>query len=436
MSAPLTLILGFGTPGPLLQKSLDAANCRFLSLPGTFADLARPQPSVWRSVAAALEEHRPDSVVWAQDALILWDRLQRALAVNHKPDFLWPLSLLLKDGKVEPCETDLFLAVGGFELSLFHFRALHDFHHAVRGRALAKLLAVSNTETMTIADYLHQSWLNFESVKAPDPWLIGVSDAFSFTALGRVLDDAMPTFIAQHSQWQMGRVALEARSRNTLAAADVARSNLDSMQLRMEGLMQRMSYYGFWPMKAGTSRLVLPCTGHHPVVDALIWRGSYCGKAVDLWNALFCQGGYTSVIDTRGDGHVFGLLFAAQQKSAVTCYAPSLQAASWAQAAIEANGLNVSIDMNAQPKADPDALAVIDENDDRLWGAVDLFIPFEKPPHHIQKRAIPAGYTALICAEDKLSLTQISDLSSVQEASVLVVLKKERAQKIMGGGKS
>lgn len=432
MSAPSILVFGFGEPGPLLAKSLEDGTASYVSLSGNFSDLLRPNPALWRSLTKTLEAQQPDLIMWAQNALILWDRLHRALAVNHEPDFLWPLSLELKDGNVLPSETDLFLAVGGFEMSLFGFGHLTRFHHAVRGRALAKLLAVSNLETMTLDDYLHQSWINFESVKAPDAWLIAGDASYALPDL----DASSQKFKQHHNQWQMGRVALEARSRNTLAAADVARSNLDMMQDRMESMMQRLPYHGFWPVKAGTARLALPCSGHHPVVQSLIWRGSYCGKSFDLWNALFCNGAYRSVVDTRDDGHAFALLFAAQQPNGkASCLSPSLGSAARAQAAAEANGLTVAIALNGKADAD-DGIAVIDEKDDALWGKMDLFIPFDAPPQHIQKRGVPDGYLAFTCEADALKLNQVSNLSAVQNASALILLKAERAQTILNGGRA
>lgn len=430
MSAP-SLILGFGDPGPLLQKSLAGGAYHYVPLPGDFAGLAKPQPDVWKTLSRILSESEPELVIWGQNALILQDRLDRALAVNHQPDFLWPLSLELQGGAVTPSETDLFLAIGGFEISLFGFDALRGFHHAARGRALAKLLAVSDIETMTIADYLHQSWMNFESVKAPDPWLIAGDESLALSGLG----EASVAFKAQHSQWQMGRAALEARSRNTLAAADIARSNLEVMQPRMGELMRRLPYHGFWPVKAGKTWLTLPCSGHHPVAQSLIWRGAYCGKAIDLWNALFCQGAYETVTDARGDGHLFGLLFAAQRPgAAVTCASPSLDSAALAQAAAEANDLKIVIEL-AKARQD-DGIAVIDESDESLWGKMDLFIPFDTNAQHVQNRVIPDGYAAFLCDEDKLAVNQVTDLSSIKSASALMLIRADRAQKILSGGRA
>ncbi len=448
MSSPVVYLLGFGEAGPLVRKSLASAasagvEARYLSLPGEFADLMKPQPVLWRLIADTIKDEHDALVIWGDDALIVWDRALRARAVSHAPDFLWPLPLRITDEGIEIIVPALFAATGAFELSLYPLTDLYSFHHVVTARALSKLLLVSDIETLTLPEYMHQAWINFESVKAPDNWILHTSDTpFVFSNTQGAFDALSklgPAMAAQSQQWIMGREALDAKTRNTLAASEFVRSNLDQTQHLLGGLMTNQPYYGFWPVKAGRADgFVLPCAGYHPVVAAHIWRGGYHTRVCDLWSTLFCQGAYDHVVDVRDDGHLFGLLFAAQQKNGkVSAISPSLREAGWAQAAIEANQFStINLMTGVTPKADKNGIAVATPNDvGHLWGKMDIFIPLDGNEECavLQSQAMPTGYIVYAYDTATSNLNEITSMTALNNASALIVVHRDHQTRLTGG---
>ncbi len=444
MSLRNVIILGFGEMGALTAQSLETAaqagiSARYVALEGDFSALAKPAQSLWTKIKAELENENDAYVVWAKDALILWDRLARAIEINHRPDFLWPLPLTLEDGALSMPPISLFKAVGGFEISLFGFSELFRFHHCVHARALVKLLTVSPLDTLTIGGYLAQSWENFESVKAPDTWLIAPADECALTSIANDIETHFQSFAPRHGQWLMEREALDARSRNTLAASDFARSNLDVLGDRLPELMRMLPYYGFWPFKAGQAKFIQPATGHHPAVAAAIWYGAYRPGSTLWWNALFAQGmPYTKVIDATDDGHILGLTYAAQKTvNRLICHAPDLQRASWAQSALDANARlkeRVTITLDAA-KADEGAIAVLSvSNLGSLWGEMDAFIPLDgiNDAAGIDK-PIPKDFTVFGFGQPGSSLEKLTSLSDLRNFAAIILIHNSRVHHLTKG---
>lgn len=446
MSLPPIMLFTFGAPGPMMQQSLQDAAARGIDvtpvvLEAKLPDLGKAMPDFWRQIRDTLTGKDEHLVVWTDDALILWDRMERAWNVNHRPDFLWPHGLQFQNGGLSPSESPLYLARGGFEMSLFSFKDLGGFHHMATARAVVKLLTVNPLENFSYAAYLGSIWTNFETVKAPDSWLIRASSSvldFTQPVVARELDAADREFKNGYRQWQMAREALDAKSRNTLAAAEFVRSNLDIMGTQMQSLAQTMPYYGFWPIRTGRGDFMsLPCSGYHPVVTAHIWLGGYHPLAVDIWNTVFCKDAHT-VIDMREDGHFFGLLYLRQLTNGrVTFTGSNLANMTRAQTAIETNNLDTQrvTFMNELPDQ-KDALLVLHAHQvtQDVWDKHDVFVPIESDNDltTMRKFKLPTHAALYACAPDKPHIHEIPSLDGIEAAAAVFILNKSRAASLLG----
>ncbi len=431
------IIVGFGDAGALTQKSLEDAEAQslkaeYFGLSGTFQDLERPSQN-WEQLKLKLESEDEAFVIWSDDSLIIWDRMTRALAINHQPDFLWPLSIELENGALKPVTTHLFKAVGASEIALFGFRALKSFHHCVSARALYKLLDVTDTKTLTLTQYLTTSWNNFESVKAPDAWIIAyANNNFSIENLSSI-GHRENSFRAAHSNWLMGREALEARTRNTMAAADFCRANIDIMGAVMDDLMVKMPYYGFWPIKAGhNDAMMQPVMGYHPAIAQAIWAGEYCKTALDFFIELFCRGTFRNILDVRHDHHIFGLVYAK-----ITGITPSLLAHNIEDRAVSkttamCNNINVNIIVDA-PELKENVLIICDINEMTDYiGACDVLVPLSIIDDR-SKISIPQlsdNYTALTYDTHKMGVTPLTDIEQVKTSAGLIIIHNDHLRKL------